>query len=149
MRTFDLPDHTIEFLKSGSQLIYDYNHVEAGEVKLKRLDQLTEEAVWIGTEMEEDPHFGEDGYYRISAVSLTGECKNYNPQFILLWLPKEKMFGTWDCDHWILKVFRDTDWSHILANPAAYLNAQWDVYDKLAVPFVPWPKYEFKKGRPF
>jgi hypothetical protein len=149
MSTFSLPDEAIKFLQAGRQLKYDHNLIEAGEVKLKRLDELSQGEVWINTDIEGDPHFGEDGYYSIPAVSLAGECKNYDPEFILLWLPEEKLFGTWDSDHWVLTVFRDTGWPDIVASPAAYINTQWDVNDKLGSQFVPWPKYKLKPGRPF
>lgn len=149
MNTFNLPKETVEFLQASHQLKYDYCIIEAGEVKLKRFDELSQGEVWIGTDMKGDSQAEEDGYYVIPAVSLTGECQNYPPEFILLWLPEEKLFGTWDSDHWVLKVFREAHWPDIVASPAAYLNAQWDWQDKLGSPFVPWPKYKFKRGRPF
>jgi hypothetical protein len=149
MNDFNLPDDTAEFLRAGRQFEYDHSRIEPGEVKLERLDRLTTGEVWIGTNLDDDPHAGEEGYYSIPAVSLTGECKSYSPEFILLWLPRERMFGTWDCDHWVLKVFRDSSWSDIVASPASYLNAQWDCTDKLSTQFLPWPDYEFKTGRPF
>ena len=147
--TFNLPNETVDFLRAGRQLEYDFRRIEAGEVKLNRLEQLSQGVVWIGTDLPGDPHAKESGYYAIPAVSLTGECKNYSPEFILLWLPQEKLFGTWDCDHWVLKVFHDASWKDIVANPAAYINAQWDFNDQLGSPFVPWPQYGFKNGRPF
>ncbi len=149
METLNLPDATAEFLKSGRQLTYDFRKIEAGEVKLKSLDKLTLGKVWIGTDLPGDPHARETGYYAIPAVSLTGECRNYDPEFILLWLPRERLFGTWDCDHWVLKVFRNADWPAIVSNPAVYINAQWNLNDRVGETFVPWPQYEFKAGRPF
>jgi hypothetical protein len=149
MHTFNLPTEAIEFLRENRQLEYDHTRIEAGQVKLKQLDELAEGEVWIGTELPGDPHFGEDGYHAVPAVSLMGECEGYDSEFILLWLPSEKLFGTWDCDHWVLKVFRDANWSDIVANPAPYLNAQRDVNDNLGAAFVPWAQYEFKTGRPF
>jgi hypothetical protein len=146
---FHLPDDAADFLRAGRQFTYDHATTEPGEVKLKSLDELTLEEVWIGTDLQGDPHADEDGYYAIPAVSLTGECESYDPEFILLWLPQERLFGTWDCDHWVLSVFRGTSWSDIVAKPAAYLNAQWDCADELGTPFVPWPNYRFKPGRPF
>ena len=149
MNTLDLPDETTDFLRAGRQFEYDQGSIEPGEVKLKRLEELTMGEVWIGTDLQGDPHADEDGYYAIPAVSLTGECKSYDPEFILLWLPREKLFGTWDCDHWVLKVFRSATWSDIVASPAAYLNAQWDCSEEFSKPFLPWPDYAFKTGRPF
>lgn len=147
--TFNLPEDAVEFFRAGRQLEYDSTRIEAGQVKLKRLDELSQGVVWIGTDTDGDPRTGEDGYYAIPAVSLTSECEAYNPYFILLWLPRERLFGTWDCDHWVLKVFRRAGWSDIVASPAAYINAQWDWQDTLGSQFVPWPRYEFKSGRPF
>jgi len=149
MSTFKLPDDAVEFLRAGRQLTYDHRRIEAGEVKLKRLDELSQGEVWIGTNMEGDPNAGRDGYYAVPAVSLTRECKAYSPEFILLWLPQDQLFGAWDCDHWVLTVFREASWSDIVANPAPYINAQWDCEDTLGIKFVPWPKYKFKKGMPF
>lgn len=149
MSTFNLPDDAVGFFQAGRQLEYDANRVEAGEVKLKRLNELSLGEVWIGTDMDGDPHAEEEGYYAIPAVSLTGECKSYDPDFILLWLPQEKLFGSWDCDHWVLKVFHGASWSDIVANAGAYINAQWDWQDTLGSQFVPWSQYEFKSGRPF
>ncbi len=149
MSPLNLPDEFVEFLQSGRQLDYDPASVEPGEVKLKRLEEFAIGEVWIGTEIPGDPHAGESGYYAIPAVSLTGECEDYDPEFILLWLPEERLFGTWDCDHWVLKVFRNARWADIVANPAAYINAQWDWNDELGSQFVPWPQYEFKSGMPF
>ena len=146
---FNLPNEVVEFLRSGRQLEYDFKSIEAGQVKLKRFEQLLQREIWIGTNISGDPHANERGYYAIPAVSLTGECASYNPEFILLWLPQEELFGTWDCDHWALKVFHGTSWKDIVADPVAYINAQWDFADQLGSQFVPWPQYTFKNGRPF
>jgi hypothetical protein len=149
MNTFNLPDETTDFLRGGRQFEYDHRSIEPGEVKLKSLDELAMGEVWIGTDLQGDPHAEEDGYYAIPAVSLTGACKSYDPEFILLWLPRERLFGTWDCDHWILRVFRGATWSDIVASPADYLNAQWELSGELGTQFVPWPDCVFKRGRPF
>jgi hypothetical protein len=105
MNAFNLPDDTAEFLGGGRQFDYDHASIEPGDVKLKRLDELTMGEVWIGTDLSGDPHADEEGYYAVPAVSLTGGCKSYDPEFILLWLPRERLFGTSGCDHWVLKVF--------------------------------------------
>ena len=97
--SFNLPESAVEFLRAGKQLQYDESKCEAGRVGLNRLDQLSRGDVWIGTESESDPHHDEDGYYTVPAVSLSGECTGCNPEFILLWLPGDRLFGAWDCDH--------------------------------------------------
>jgi hypothetical protein len=147
--SFILPESTAEFLCTGKQLEYDAAQCEAGRVGLKRLDQLSLGEVWIGTESESDPHRDERGYYAVPAVSLSGECASYSPEFILLWLPEDRLFGTWDCDHWILTVFPDATWEDIVSDPLPYLNSQWDPGAGGGVPFQPWAKYKFRPGRPF
>ena len=147
--SFNLPASAVEFLRAGKQLEYDESQCEAGRVGLKRLDQLRGGEVWIGTESESDPHHGERGYYAIPAVSLSAECAAYSPEFILLWLPEERLFGTWDCDHWGLTVFPNSTWENIVADPLPYLNSQWYPGVGGGVVFRPWPKYEFRAGRPF
>jgi len=149
MSLFNLPQSTVDFLMARKQLDYDESKCEPGRVYLKSLDQLVLGEVWINTEMEGDPHFEEDGYYSIQVVSLTGKCEGYDPEFILLWLPNERLFGSWDCDHWLLTVFPEAGWEDVVADPALFLNAQWEPGTAGGVPFHPWPAYEFKEGRPF
>jgi hypothetical protein len=93
VKSLNLPNETVEFLKAGKQLSYDFKAVECGEVKLKPLDKLQLKEVWIDTDSDEDPHAFEDGHYSVPAVSLTGECESYDAEFILLWLPNEQLFG--------------------------------------------------------
>jgi hypothetical protein len=147
--SFNLPESAVEFFRVGKQLDYDESQCEAGRVGLNRLDRLVLGEVWIGTDMEIDPLHDEDGYYSIPAVSLSSECQSYSPEFIILWLPQEQLFGTWDCDHWILTVFPEVSWEDIIADPLPYLNAQWYPLEGKSVPFHPWLKYEFNIGRPF
>ena len=67
---FQLPTDAAEFLRSGQQLVYDFQATEFGEVKLQELEKLKAGIVWIGTDMPGDPHADEDGFYTIPAVSL-------------------------------------------------------------------------------
>lgn len=154
MDKLNLPEELIEFLKEGKQLEYDESRCEAGYIGLKSLDQLSTDVVWIDSDesplSQDDPHAGEYGYYEVPAVSLTGYCKTYDPEFILLWLPNERMFGTWDGDHRDLRVFPGITWQEIIHNPLHFLSAQWDDYDcKISEYFKPYPKYKFKQGSPF
>jgi hypothetical protein len=149
LSSFELPSDAVDFLQKGNQFTYDPEECEPGEVKLNNLNQLVLGEIWIDPHLESDPHSGEKGYYSVPAVSLTGECEDYDPEFILLWLPEEKLFGSWDSDHWILIVFIDTTWKEICEQPALYLNAQWDNETPVGSFFEPWHKYEIKKGRPF
>lgn len=149
MDHFGLPKEAAAFLRAGSQFDYNPAECEAGIVGLKKLNQLKLGEIWIGTDLEGDPNLHEDGFYSVPAVSLTGKCASYDPEFILLWLPNEKLFGTWDCDHWSLLVFPKASWSDIVASPAPHLNSQWDPDCTVGNAIAPWTRYEFKRGRPF
>jgi hypothetical protein len=150
----NLPEDLVHFLTSGKKLEYDPTMVEPGLVGLKRLEDLVESVIWINSNdsplIFDDPNADADGYYEVPAVSLTGKCKSYDPEFISLWLPSERLFGSWDCDHWDLYIFGNKTWSDIVKAPALYLNSQWGDYErKSSEYFKPYPKYAFKKGRPF
>lgn len=153
MTKLRLPDDFVAFLRSRKTLQYDQESVEPGHVGLAPLSELKLGAVWINSDgspfEDDDPQAGEDGYYEVPAVSLTNECESYEPEFILLWLPNEQLFGSWDCDHWDLFVFRDTTWADIIADPARYLDVQWsDTEREISDYFKPFPKYGFKQGSP-
>lgn len=133
----------VQFLKSGNKLNYDYNEAEPGFVGLHNFEDLKIDVIWIeGTESGKS-------YYEIEAVSLTCENEYYDPEFILLWLPNEKQYGSWDCDHWILYVFNDTKWEDIEKDPLPFINCQWDPNQNIGKIFDPSKKYEMKKGWPF
>jgi hypothetical protein len=148
-----IPDDLREFLRKKKQLEYDASECEPGQIKLLPLSKLKLGEVWINAEAKKkkrggDPHAGEEGYYAIPAVNLVAEAEEYEPDFILLWLPEEELYGTWDCDHWELLVFPDVTWTDIAEDPLPYVAAQWDGPDP-GVPLVPYPKYPYHPGRPF
>jgi len=130
-----------DYLRSGNKLTYDFSKAEPGEVRLCTLDELNLGVVWVS------PESG-GGYYEIPAVSLTNYCVAYDPEFILLWLPNEQVYGAWDCDHWELIVFEGASWSDIANDPASYINAQWDSQSPLAKKVIPSSGYELQQGMP-
>ncbi len=139
----NLENSLIYFLKSGKKLAYDFEEAEPGFVGLCSVYELEEDTVFI-----EGPNKGES-YYEIPAVSLTNENEYYDPEFILLWLPNEQKYGSWDSDHWDLYVFENANWEDISKNPLAYINCQWDNTQKVGALFEPSDKYELKNGWPF
>ena len=154
MKKLKLPNDYLKFMEANGTLKYAYEDTECGLVGLTPLNELKLGEVWInsdGSPIEsDDPHSSEDGYYTVPAVSLTNECDSYDPEFILLWLPNEKLFGTWDCDHWDLFIFDKITWHDIAEDPAKYVDAQWDDIDReIGSHFTPYPKYKFKTGMPF
>ncbi|MBA4148070.1 MAG: hypothetical protein H0X66_08120 [Verrucomicrobia bacterium] len=153
MSAIRLPDDLVTFLSKGLQLDYDGSKCEPGHIKLLAMGAHTVGEVWIEPDNDslgdQNPHAGEDGYYAIPAVNLVAESEAYDPEFILLWLPEACLYGTWDSDHWDLRVFPGITWMQIAASPLKYVNAQWDPDSVDSKVFVPWPQYPFKKGRPF
>lgn len=96
------------------------------------------------------PHAGEIGYYEVPAISLTNKCENYDPEFLLLWLPNEKLYGAWDSDDWYLFVFPGKTWTDIVNDPRTYITAMWFDFDReVSAYFKPYPNYQYIKGRPF
>jgi hypothetical protein len=106
----NLENSLTEFLKSGKKLEYDHDKAEPGFVGLCSFKEIKKDIIYL-----EGPKKGKS-YYEIPAVSLTNENEFYEPEFILLWLPNEKLYGTWDCDHWDLYVFENTNWEDIEKN---------------------------------
>lgn len=148
-----LPDDLVAFLREGRQLEYDSTKCEAGSIKLVPLGQHKIGEVWVDPEChplrEQNPHAGQEGYYAVPAVNLVAEAEKYDPEYILLWLPRSRLYGTWDCDHWELRVFPGVTWTEIAASPLKYVNAQWYPEDVENEVLIPWPEYPFKKGMPF
>lgn len=153
MQNLNLPQDLVKFFRFGKQLTYNPERCEVGCVKLFTLSQLSLGRVYVDSEesplAKNDPHVGEYGYYSVPAVDLVASCEGYNPKGILIWLPDFELFGTWDGDHWDVRVFPGVTWTGIVSNPIKYINAQW-YPDEIANEFlVPWHKYPFKEGRPW
>lgn len=139
----ELPKDLVEFLNAGNQLNYNFGEAEVGRVLLLSADEIHAGVIWL------EPEDESDCYYEIPAVNLVKDCNGYDPEFILLWLPNEKVFGAWDCDHWVLTIFPKCSWSDIANNPLPYLNAQWYPDSGVGTTFRNSGKYKPISGRPF
>lgn len=152
MNDIKIPQELENFLKDKKELEYDFLSSEPWKIALKAYEELKIEEIWVDSEWSpiynEDPNKDKRWYYSIPAISLVGSCEYYEPDFILLWLPSEKLFWTWDCDHWDLRVFLNTSWSDIVKNPLPYINSQWDYNTKVATYFKPF-SYNFIEWNPF
>jgi len=149
-----LPDDFRAFLAAGRQLEYDPKDCDCGRVTLLRSRQLRLRQYTILTnEMQHvygDPRRGK-GCYLVPAVNLVATCEHYDPYGILVWIPKERMFGTWDCDHLVMEVLvarhafmEGATWADICANPVRFLNAQWRMDATTSKVLIPWPKYRWR-----
>lgn len=139
----DLPLDLINFLKSNKELEYDYSSIEPNFVGIIDFEKLKLSEIWIEGETNDK------SYYKIPAINLTDKCEYYSPEFILLYLPNEKLFGTWDSDHWKLYIFPKATWTDIVSNPAPYLNQQWNPTEEFGLLFNPKENYILIKGWPF
>jgi hypothetical protein len=148
-----IPEDLGDYLKSKKQLEYDASQCVPGQISLLEYETLEIGEVYIDSEesplIKTDPHAGEIGYYAVPAVNLVADCDGFDPDGILIWLPDQKCYGTWDCDHYDVLVFPHATWTEILANPLVYINAQWKPQGVLCQYFVPFPKYPFHAGRPW
>lgn len=147
-----LPGDFTAFLESGAKLVYDASQCECGQVLLLPVNKLRLDTVALDGQslhgVADDPNAGKGGYYQIEAVNLVSDCDDYDPEFILAWLPKSQLYGAWDCDHLAMTIFPGTTWSDIAKNPLPFVNAQW-ASDGVGVPLVPWPDYSFIIGDPY
>src|SRR5262249_31179877 len=145
-----LPADLLAFLQAERQLEFDPRQTMIGPVKLKPLAHLQFDTLTVtteGTHLErKDPHRGEEGYYLLRVVDLIGECDAYGPYGLFAWFCDYKAFGTWDADHHIAIVFPKVSWSKIAADPAKYLDAQWDLNRKVGKYLEPWRHCAFKEG---
>jgi len=133
----DIEPSLADFVKAGKQLKYDERKAEPGMVGICGFGELKAEMI----DVCRPSGFG-DGYFKVPAVSLTNECEDYAPEYILLWLPNEKLYGAWNCDDGYLTVFPDAKWEDIVGNPLPYINAQWESDTKIGKPFDPATNYK-------
>lgn len=89
-------------------------------------------------------------------VRLVAACAHYDPRGVLIWIPDERMFGTWDCDHHIIHVLfaargtrggivEPATWSNIQANPIRYLPPYPGDATSCKL-LIPWPKYRWQEN---
>jgi hypothetical protein len=135
-----LPADLVAFLQRGKQPKYDPSLCEAGAITFLPLDKLRVEFFPMTPESPDDPHAGQYGSYLVAGVSLVASCKAYDPVGLLLWLPLDGRYGTWDGEHGTLRVFRaNVSWSTIARDPPRYINAQWRLKGSAPVSdLAPW-----------
>ena len=150
MHKADLPEDFLEFLRSGSQLDYDPDDCECGQVTLFAHNKLSPNVVFVDSDdapfANQDPHAEEEGCYVIPEINLVAEREGYDPDGILIWLPDEKFFGTWDSEFRNVLIFPNATWNEISASPVKYLNALWDSKAVHCEYLRTFPNYPFQPG---
>ncbi len=135
----NLPPDFLDFIDHRKQLSYDEKKCTVGRIELTSMDSLIFGRIFVESK---DENY-KKGYYTIPVVDLIAECKDFDPWGILVWLPDNQFFGTWDCDHRKLRVFPNAVWGDIVAEPTKYLNALWNPQEVENKIFEPDDKYIF------
>lgn len=154
MNSVQLPPDLVAFLAAGHCLEYDPVNCEAGAVSLIPLVSLNLERFPIETGgldvFEQDPHYPARGSYLVAGVNLTANSTNgYEGVGLLLWLPVERRYATWDDSHCTIRMFGpEVTWERIAAAPVPHINAQWSGIDPESPPMedlVPWPTHPYSE----
>lgn len=141
----NLPADLVAFLREGRQPLYDPALCEAGAITFLPLDRLKVEFFPMTPDSPEDPHAGEHGCYLVAGASLLASCDAYDPAGLLLWLPLDGCYGTWDGEHGTLRVFApEVSWSVIARDLSRYINAQWGLEGSAIVSdLAPWGRHPY------
>ena len=87
MNDYNLPKDLEIFLRSGKQLDYDAEVTETGEIGLKSLSDIEPGVVWVTSKIspliDDAPHAGEIGYYKVPAISLTSTLTKRIPDMLI------------------------------------------------------------------
>jgi hypothetical protein len=100
----------------------------------------------------DDPHRHDGGCYLVPAVNLVAGGPRSDvdfPAWLLLWLPAERRYGSFDLDHGDVLMFApDVRWSDIAADPAAYVSAsEGGGRGPVSGEYLkPWPMYSYRMG---
>jgi hypothetical protein len=154
MDLLQLPADLVAFLTAGHRLEYDADQCEAGAVTLIPLADLKLERFPMETGglavFEQDPHYPQRGSYLVAGVNLVSDCTGgYEAAGLLLWLPVERRYATWDNSHCTIRLFGpEVTWDRIAAAPVPHINAQWSGMDPESPPMedlVPWPAHPYSE----
>lgn len=120
-----VPAETLSTMAGGGQLDYDPGRAQTGAILLGRApEQVTLAVTSEGQAWDaDDPHRYDQGHYEVVAQSLVAECDTMDPLGVLVWLPIERCFGSWDPDHLDVLMFPGVTWAEIVLDPPLYLNA--------------------------
>jgi hypothetical protein len=143
-----LPGDLRDFFAARRQLEYDASRCEAGRVTLLPLEKLRVQKYLTRPtrhgqvrRLDDDPH-QEDGYYWVPAVNLVADCEGYDPAGLLVWLPEDGLFGTWQSDWLSILVFPGASWTDIAADPIRFINGAMGI-GGVTEELKPWPRHPF------
>jgi hypothetical protein len=161
---FDFPQEMLSYLNNSSNL---FKSITAGlegptmiELRSAANLKLIDLEFWADEEhikitksfFNNDPNKGNDEkLYQVQAIDLIRENDLYQSEGLLIWIPKLKIFGTFDAEHNNLVVFPDAKVKDIQKNFGIYIMAQWsygkdylvkcgNIYDY----YEPWKYFNFE-----
>jgi len=145
----DLPPDLLAFLRAGSPPTLEAGHY--GPVTLFAPDELRVEVLEVTPNMAPfvggHPHASGYGHYAVPAINLVRGDPRPGldfPAWLILWLPGERRYGSYDLDHGDLLVFPPAaSWSQIAADPLPFIEAS-DGIGGGPVPveyLEPWPRH--------
>ena len=96
----------------------------------------------------QDPHHREMGCYLVEGINLIAECTGgYDAVGLLLWLPRDRCYATWDSSHDFIGVFRpQVTWSQIAKAPCSTSIASGLACSRNSAPtscLVPWLRHSY------
>ena len=144
----ETPDDLAAFLRGGPRTL-GAGHYET--VTLFGLDELRVETLEVTPNMApfagDHPHADGYGHYAVPAVNLVRGDPRPSldfPAWLLLWLPVERRYGSYDLDHGDLHVFPPgASWTQIVADPLPFVRAS-DGFGDGPVPveyLEPWHRH--------
>lgn len=151
MDDFGLPIECQKFLQANKEMIIDLKNErsEIEKVIFYSVDELINDFQIIDTheyflnhsEFKEDPEI----QYHIPAINLIKKDAedNYESDGLLVWVPIIKCFGSFDIDHFIGHLFKDTGWNEIESNLGDFINTQWYPDKTKNILFMPWKDQGF------
>lgn len=125
-----LPPECASFLAAGEQFseVYsDRTPISLGRVPVPMVIPVQPQDT-IGVDLDDlgpDDEYPEPPTYDVPALDLVETSGDGQPTGLLIWLPVEGCFGSWDCDHWRVRVFPDATWADICAAAGDYLEGGW------------------------
>lgn len=121
MSNIDLPPDLVAFLSGDRVLECDFTSCEIGEFSFHPLQDVH----CVQLNICGSPDENTTAYYAIHGFDLLARCSGYNPAEMFVFLPDLDTYGSFDCDHESLIVFRELTITQFLADPVRYINAIW------------------------
>lgn len=151
MSNFNLPEDCQLYLRNNNNKVIELNikSAEIEKVIFNSLDELKNDYQIIDTyeyflnynEFKKDPEI----QYHIPAINLIKRDAedNYDSDGLLVWIPILKSFATFDIDHCIGYIFKDTSWLEIEDNLGNIINTQWYPEKSNGILLKPWIEQGF------